>query len=277
VVDIVRAAASLGVKAIRLTGGEPLLRPRVWELVERIVNIGEIEEVALTTNGVLLVDQADALAAAGLRRVNISLDTTDAEEYRRIAGQDALSCVLDAIDAARAARLHPVKVNAVIGLSRDWERQMLSLAQLAVERKVYVRFIERMPTVGDDRPFRPDVDAPYRALERMFDLTPATGPPGSGPARYFDINGGQGTIGLICPMSAPFCPTCNRLRLTARGLLRPCLLSENSIDLRQALCLPPLARHTSLRRAFRLAALAKPRSHASLTEAHVGDMAHIGG
>jgi cyclic pyranopterin phosphate synthase len=267
----------LGVKAIRLTGGEPLLRPRVWELVERIVSIREIEEVTLTTNGVLLTDQADTLAAAGLRRVNISLDSTDPVEYSRVTGRDAVSSVLQAIDVAVSAGLQPVKLNTVIGLTSDWKQQVLQVARMAIDRQVCVRFIERMPFGHEGRFPAPTLADVMQCLEGAFDVTPAQGPRGSGPARYYTVNGGVGTVGAIYPLSAPFCATCNRLRVTAQGQLRACLLSDASVDLREALCRPALERHALLCRAFKLAAFAKPRSHGSIAEARIRDMADIGG
>jgi cyclic pyranopterin phosphate synthase len=276
-VDTVRAAASLGVKTIRLTGGEPLLRPRLSELVESVANIRGIEEVSLTTNGVLLADKADRLRTAGLRRVNISLDTADADQYQRITGRDAFSRVLEGIDAALEAGLRPVKVNAVIGLTSDWRTQALSLTQLAVERKLCVRFIERMPTEEGDRLHPPDLEELSGVLTDAFDLTPIEGPPGSGPARYCAMDGRDAMVGLIYPRSAPFCAACNRLRLTAQGQLRPCLFSDVSVDLREALCRPPAERHALLCRGFRLAVLAKPRSHGSFSEARIRNMAGIGG
>ena len=277
IVQIVEVAASAGVTTIRFTGGEPLLRHNLSGLVRRVANTPGIDDISMTTNGVLLAGRAHELAEAGLRRVNVSLDTLDATEYRRIAGRNALRRVLQGMDAALAAGLHPVKVNAVFGLSPRWKEDTLNLARLALEQPVYLRFIERMPTGSEPRPHGASAQQLLDTIATVWDLAPAPGPPGNGPARYFRLNGGSGLVGVVAPMSAPFCSTCNRLRLSARGFLRRCLFSQVALDLRPALQRPVVERWGWLRRALELAILAKPRSHGALEDVRAPAMADIGG
>ncbi len=239
---IVRAAAELGITKLRLTGGEPLVRLGVVELVRSLAAIPGIDDLAMTTNGVRLVDHAQELAAAGLHRVNISLDTLDRERFRRITRCDRLHDVLAGVEAARAAGLSPVKINTVVTRGLN-DEEVVALAGKTLDTGWWnIRFIELMP-VGDGHPpgeswetksvrageIRQRIE---RALGR---LEPAGMTAGNGPARYYRLPGAKGTIGFITPISEHFCYKCNRLRLTADGQLRPCLLCEEEIDLRTPL------------------------------------------
>jgi len=239
---VVRAAAELGVSHVRLTGGEPLLRHGVADLVRMLAKIPGVEDLAMTTNGILLPRYARALAAAGLNRVNVSLDTLRPERFQSITRGGHLDDVLAGIQAAHEVGLEPVKINTVVirGTNDD---EVVDLAWRTMEPGWNVRFIEWMP-VGDTAP---SDDNAWRAklvtAEEMRqkiqatlgDLQPVDGDLGSGPARYYRLPGAKGTIGFITPVSEHFCYHCNRLRLTADGQLRPCLLSDREIDLRTPL------------------------------------------
>ncbi len=245
---IVRAAVAEGVHAIRITGGEPLVRRGVVEFVRELAGIAGVDDISLTTNGVLLPEMARPLYEAGLRRVNISCDSLDPGRYHAITRCGELDRVLLGISAALAAGLDPVKVNAVVeaGVNDD---EVEALARLAIDRPIHVRFIERMPfnvatvpggtTAPCDAGAAPANPVCGRAqlLERLahLDLQPVTHHPdrtGAGPAEMFAIRGGRGFIGLITPRSCPFCHACNRLRVTAAGRLKPCLKHEGSVSLR---------------------------------------------
>ena len=249
VAQAVRVAASLGVRSVRLTGGEPLVRLGIVDLVREIAQTPGIENISLTTNGVLLPRYAHDLKEAGLSRVNISLDTLDAEQFRFITRRGELSQTLAGIEAALDEGLHPVKINAVA--VRSLNQDYLAFARLSVERPLHVRFIEYMP-VGESSGAcgcgwgKDDViscEELYRAINEgaraagFPELEPAAEhkPLGSGPARYWRFPDAQGTVGFISPMSRHFCGECNRLRLTADGKLRPCLFSDTEYDLRTAL------------------------------------------
>ena len=247
--ELVRIAAGIGIKNVRLTGGEPLVRKGVVDLVRSITATPGIENVSMTTNGVLLPQMVDDLKEAGLSRVNISLDTLDADQFAMVTRCGRLDDALAGIDAALEAGLNPVKVNAVTVKSLD--QDFLAFAKLSVDRPLHVRFIEYMP-VGDSAgvdgcgwgkqdviPSEEllDIINERAAAEGMALLEPAGGakPVGWGPARYFQFPGAQGTVGFISPLSRHFCSECNRLRMTADGKIRPCLFSDEEFDVRAAL------------------------------------------
>jgi len=235
---VVRAAASLGITKVRLTGGEPLVRKGLVDLVAMIASIPGIDDLAMTTNGTLLARHAEELKAAGLKRVNVSLDSLWPERFRRITRLGELSDTLEGIAAAKEAGLVPVKVNTVVirGLNDD---EVVDFARLTVEGDWHVRFIEVMP-LGDNAEWAGNGYVPMdevrgRIERELGELIPAKLAVGSGPARYYRLPGARGTIGFITPISKHFCYQCNRLRLTADGHLRPCLLSDYEIDLRTPL------------------------------------------
>lgn len=247
---IVRVATRIGIKSVRLTGGEPTVRRGIEDLISDIVSLPEIRNVSLTTNGILLPKMARRLREAGLSRVNISLDTLDRRQYAQITRRDRLPEALAGIDAALEAGLDPVKINAVT--VRSLNQDYFDFAKMSIDRPLHVRFIEYMP-VGESAGFdglgwgEQDVypseqlvaDINARAVERGFSplaaLDGASGPIGWGPARYFSFSGAKGTVGVISPRSRHFCGDCNRLRLTADGKLRPCLFSDREFDVRAAL------------------------------------------
>lgn len=246
---LVKVAAGLGIRSVRLTGGEPLVRKGVVDLVDAITKIDGIENVSMTTNGVLLPRMIDDLKAAGLSRVNISLDTLDADQFRAITRVGNLEDTLAGIDAALEAGLNPVKVNAVTVRSLD--QDFLAFAKMSIGRPLHMRFIEYMP-VGDTSEEGGTGWGKQDVIpsEELFDtinkqareaglpeLRPAgtSKPLGWGPARYFEFPDAQGTLGFISPLSRHFCAECNRLRVTADGKVRPCLFSDTEYDVRSAL------------------------------------------
>ncbi len=259
---LTRIAAELGVYKVRLTGGEPTVRPGLVDLVRGIASIRGIRDVALTTNGVRLRDLAGPLAEAGLRRVNVSLDTLDPEQFRRITRGGRLQDVLDGIRAAEAAGLHPVKLNTVVvrGFNED---AVVPLAALTLDRPWEVRFIEVMP-FGAVADFAQGsvvrTEETVGRIEEAFGTLEPLDLSGDEPARTYRIRGAAGTLGFISPISEPFCARCGRLRLTADGKLRLCLLRDHEEDL-----LTPLRRGASyeeLRETFRAAAFRRPFGHA---------------
>ncbi|MGD9028316.1 MAG: GTP 3',8-cyclase MoaA [Anaerolineae bacterium] len=239
---VVHAAAELGISKVRLTGGEPLVRLGVVDLVHKISRIPGVDDLAMTSNGVLLARYAHDLANAGLHRVNISLDTLDAERFRQITRCGDLVDVLAGIEAARQVGLRPIKINTVVirGMNDD---EVVDLAARTLEASWWnIRFIELMP-VGNgglmpdqwERRVVTAQEVRRRVEAELGDLVPAKMSAGGGPARYYRLPGAKGTIGFITPISEHFCYRCNRLRLTADGQLRACLLSDQEVDLRTSL------------------------------------------
>jgi cyclic pyranopterin phosphate synthase len=228
----------MGVRRLRLTGGEPLVRTDLPHLVEQLAALPHINDLALTTNGILLADQAAALRAAGLLRINISLDTLDEATFGRITRRAGLDRVLAGIEAAIAAAFESIRLNAVAirGLT---EREIVPLAKFARDRGLELRFIEYMPLDAEQHWQPSDVldgEAIRRVLEAEFGpVRPIAPPHRSQPAVDFEYADGGGRVGLIHPVSRPFCDTCDRLRLTAEGQVRNCLFSTVEWDARALL------------------------------------------
>jgi cyclic pyranopterin phosphate synthase len=234
---IAQAAAELGIDKIRLTGGEPLVRAGLPELIQMLARIEAIDDISLTTNGTLLKRCAAELKQAGLRRVNVSLDTLKSDRFELITRSGGnISQVLEGIDAARAVGLTPVKLNMVVmsGINDD---ELLDFAAKTIAEEWHVRFIELMPLAGEATPAPRFVSAGEmrKRLEQLGELEPCLPSIGNGPAKYFRLPHAKGTIGFITPVSEHFCFRCNRLRLTADGKLRPCLLSDDEVDLKKPL------------------------------------------
>jgi cyclic pyranopterin phosphate synthase len=232
---VVRVLASMGVASVRLTGGEPLVRRELPRLVAMLAPL--VEDLSLTTNGYLLERDADALASAGLRRINVSLDTLQRDRFFQLTRRDSLAQVLRGLDAvARRPELRPVKVNAV-ALRGFSEEEALPFAEFARRTGFEVRFIEFMP-LDADRAWSADDVLPgdeLRALIGRVHPLEELPRPASSTARVFRFADGRGSIGFVNPVSEPFCADCNRLRLTADGKLRTCLFSLHETDLRPAL------------------------------------------
>jgi len=230
---VAHAAAELGMNRIRITGGEPLVRAELPKLVRMLSQIEGIEELFLTTNGTLLKRHAPELKRAGLTRVNISLDTLKADKFRHITRLGELKDVLEGIEAARDAGLHPVKINTVVmrGINDD---EVLDFAKMTYKDGWHVRLIELMPFKGVAE-FVPSFEL-RQHIELLGKLETCTHLIGSGPAMYYRLSGAAGTIGFISPVTElSFCSRCNRMRLTPDGRLRPCLLAEDEIDLKMPL------------------------------------------
>jgi cyclic pyranopterin phosphate synthase len=233
---VVKAAAEMGINKVRLTGGEPLVRAGLSELVRMLASIDTIDDISLTTNGTLLSHHAAELKKAGLQRVNISLDTLKPDRFNYITRCGNLADTLEGIEVARAVGLNPVKINVVVmaGINDD---ELTDFATKTVNEGWHVRFIELMPLNGDELVTSRlvSVSDMRRRIESLGKLEPFLVSVGNGPAKYFRLPDATGTIGFITPVTEHFCYHCNRLRLTADGKLRPCLLSEEEIDLREHL------------------------------------------
>lgn len=280
ILRLVRVAASMGVRRVRLTGGEPLVRKGVTGLVRDLHAIEGIEDISLTTNGVLLSRMASELRQAGLTRVNISLDTLDPDQFTHITRLGKIEDVLQGIQASLEAGFNPVKVNAVAvkSLNQDY----LAFAKLSIDRPLHVRFIEYMP-VGNSQgscgagwgpedviscdDIRAEVNkgAKAKGIGELIPVDSAHKPNGGGPARYFSFPNALGTVGFISPLSRHFCGECNRLRLTSTGGLRPCLFSDKEYDVKRAL---RTQNDDELRALLAQALNTKPEEH------HEGDHAH---
>jgi cyclic pyranopterin phosphate synthase len=234
ILRVARLFGQLGIDKIRLTGGEPLVRKEALDLIRGISEIREIADLSLTTNGVLLGEYATDLAMAGIRRINISLDTLNREKFAYITRRDRFSEVRTGIEKALDVGLSPVKLNvvAIKGFNDD---EILQFAQLTLDNPLIVRFIEFMPTAGVDfwnRDHVLTVDTIRNQIGKLGPLVPVNGNENDGPAARFRLEGAAGELGFISPISSCFCENCNRLRLTPDGSLRACLFSDNEIDLR---------------------------------------------
>lgn len=233
---IVRVAAGMGITKVRLTGGEPLARPEFVKLVGMIAEIDGIDDVAVTTNGILLGKLASELKEAGLNRVNVSLDTLKRDRFKQITGGDKLATVLGGIEAAHRAGLEPVKINVVVMRGKN-DDEILDFGRKTITDGWHVRFIEFMPfgMCGTEGVETVPTSEIYERLQVLGKLEPIAGPAGNGPAKYFQFPGSKGSVGFITPMTEHFCATCNRLRITSDGQLRPCLLGNDEVDLKTAL------------------------------------------
>lgn len=248
---IVGEMAPLGLKKLRITGGEPLVRRDVPELVRMLAAIPGIEDIALSTNAVLLDEMAEELREAGVNRLNVSLDSLIPERIDAIARRaGSAEKIFRGLDAAERAGFAPIKINCVAMRGRN-DDEVEAFAEISRERPWHVRFIEVMPT-GENLDVQKDeflsADEILERIGRIGKLEPVAGPKGNGPARYFAFEDAPGTIGVITPMSHTYCDRCNRMRLTADGQLRPCLFGEIQTNLRDPLRrgepIEPLVRQT---------------------------------
>ncbi|HWJ02030.1 MAG TPA: GTP 3',8-cyclase MoaA [Verrucomicrobiae bacterium] len=237
IVKIVQSAVMVGIRKVRFTGGEPLVRKGIINLIKSINQIPEIDDIALTTNGILLAEMAADLKKAGLKRINVSMDTLSPQKFSQITRGGQLSKVWLGIEKARDAGFDPVKINTVMirGFNDD---ELWDIVDLSRKLPLHVRFIELMP-IGASEFWAGDsyisTNELIQNIGKKYELVPVKEVAGSGPARYYRIPGALGTIGFISPISSHFCSECNRLRLTTEGQLRPCLHSPREIDLRSPL------------------------------------------
>ncbi len=278
--DIVAVLSPMGLRRLRITGGEPLVRRDVTRLVEMLAAVPGIDDLALSTNAVLLADLAPELREAGIRRVNVSLDSLRPDRVDAIARRpDAFRKIMDGLAAAEAVGFEPIKINVVVMRGRN-DDELEDFARITLERPWHVRFIEVMP-VGENLDVSANeyVPAPemLRKVRSIGALEPVAGPAGNGPATYYRLPGAAGTVGVITPMSHNYCDTCNRMRLTADGQLRPCLFGHIQTNLRDPLRagqpLEPLIEET-----LRI----KPRRHDLVQGSDVGSggllaLSQIGG
>lgn len=260
IIRIVRIAAPIGIRKVRITGGEPLARKNIVSLIRSLKAISGIENLSLTTNGVLLEKYADELAAAGLDRVNVSLDSLNPERYAEITRGGSLEAVLGGIKSAEKAGLNPVKIN-MVPIRGFNEAEIEDFAKITLQKPYQVRFIEFMP-IGAREQWSREKYIPINEIkaivEKVGSLTPVK-IRRSGPARYFRFENALGVVGFINAVTHQFCGDCNRLRLTSDGKLRPCLFSETEIDLKT-----PIrngASDAEIERLINLAIEVKPKGH----------------
>lgn len=260
IIRIASAAARLGVRKIRLTGGEPLIRRNLPFLISSLRKIEGIEDISLTTNGTLLGQHAKTLASAGLNRVNISVDSLRSRRYGEITRGGRLDAVLMGIQAAEEAGLSPLKINMVPvrGINED---EILDFARITIDTERHVRFIECMPA-GSANFWEPEkyitTDEIRNTIETLGTLLPIKVRK-NGPSKYFRFHGASGVIGFISALTHHYCEDCNRLRLTADGMLRPCLFSETEIDIRSAIRAG--APDKEIERLLELSIAVKPQGH----------------
>lgn len=237
ILKVLEAASRLGLKKVRITGGEPLVRKGVVDFVRRVKAIPGIEDIALSTNGIKLAMMAKDLKEAGINRVNISLDTLKSDRYKYVTRYGSLDDVFRGIDRALELGLEPVKINAVImkGFNDDEWAEWLDLVR---EKPIHVRFIELMP-LGESHPWAKDAYLPFsemiEGIKEYVELISGGRPEGAGPAAYYTFLGAKGSIGFIHALSNHFCGDCNRIRLTATGEIHPCLASLDAVDIKGAL------------------------------------------
>lgn len=259
ILEVAGMATRMGIRKFRITGGEPLVRPGLDELIAGLSELPGVEDISLTTNGLLLAQQAERLKAAGLKRVNISLDTLDPSRFRLIARRGELKRVFEGVEAAVAVGLAPIKLNCVLlkGINED---EIGAFLRMSLEQPLHIRFIEYMPIGHEDDNWRKHYLPLSRVLEEAqklgFVLEQVEGPPGSGPSENWRIADGKGTFGLIHPVSEHFCKSCNRLRLTADGHLKPCLYWVDELDVR-----PALGSGEAMEALFMRAMQVKPENH----------------
>lgn len=252
--EIARAFVSLGVKKIRITGGEPLVKNGIIELVEKIASL-DIEDLAMTTNGLLLGKYAESLKQAGLDRLNISLDTLDAKKFSDITRGGDLLTVLDGIEKAKQVGLTPIKINTVLigGFNTD---EIENFVYITKEEEIDVRFIELMPIGEASNWAKSKFVSNDMILEKVKELEKTESEDPSSPAVYYKLPDAKGKVGIINPISCKFCDACNRVRLTSHGKLKLCLHSDDEIDLKQV-----LRSGGDLIKAIKKSILQKPEEH----------------
>ena len=274
IVRFLEISVQAGISKVRLTGGEPLVRKDLDYLVREISGLRPTLDISLTTNGTLLSRHAEALSSAGLKRVNISIDSLDANTYRRITRTGSLSDALDGVEAALEAGLDPVKINVVV--LKHLSEELEGFVDLVNRLPVHVRFIEYMSPCGVfDKSYYVSAEDIKNRLSELGELEVSEPPVGAGPARYFRLPGARGLMGFISPVSSHFCPSCNRLRLTADGKMKPCLFSEDETDMREIL--RNNREPGPVLDAIQACLAEKPRDHGGLDGPTGRSMSQIGG
>jgi len=280
ILRLVRVGVSLGISKIRVTGGEPLVRKGITQFLRALSSIEGIKDLSITTNGVLLKDKLEEIRDAGIRRINISLDTLKRKRFRLISGSDKLDSVLQSIDRAEELGFDPIKLNMVV-MKNVNDDEIEDFARLSFDRPYHIRFIEYMPIAlrpGHIMPGHIPTDQIKKRLATLGRLEKVFKGPYDGPAERYRFKGARGEVGFISPMSNHFCSTCNRLRLTAQGRIRPCLLSDQELDIKAALRAG--ASDEELAALLRKAISCKPRAH-QLVDQNLsrfpGEMSTIGG
>jgi len=273
-------AVSLGVNKIRLTGGEPLIRKGLFQLLPTLVSLPGLKDISLTTNGIYLKENLEKIKSAGIKRINISLDTLRRERYRKITGYNGFEKVWDGIQSAEKLGFNPIKINVVVmqGINDD---EIVDFARLSLDHPYHIRFIEYMPSgfagQGPQLHHVPN-SAVKEQIISLGNLVQVLNTEIDGPTDRFRLEGAPGEIGFISPLTHHFCQLCNRLRLTASGHLRPCLLSDQEIDLKTPMRAG--ASDNDLARIFLKAAENKPGAHRLFSEhcgSLSGQMSAIGG
>jgi len=260
ILRIVRISVRLGISKIRITGGEPLVRKGVYNFLEQLTKIQGLLDISLTTNGVLLKDNINKIKSAGIKRINISLDTLNRKKFSQITGHDFFNQIWEGIVLAQKMGFDPIKIN-VVPLKGVNDDELLDIAALSIEYPFHIRFIEYMPMGTNNMEIDRHLLAPEikKRINQLGKLIPIEKSINDGPAERFKFESARGEIGFIRPISQHFCNTCNRLRLTASGQLRPCLMSDVQIDLKT-----PLRKECSdgkLAEVFLQAVRQKPSEH----------------
>lgn len=259
ITEIVRVMAGIGLRRLRITGGEPLVRRDLPVLIRMLRTVPEIDDIALSTNAVLLDEQAAALREAGVNRLNVSLDSLRPERIDAIARRPgSAESIFRGLERAEQAGFSPIKLNCVVMRGRN-DDEIADFAAITRDRPWHIRFIEVMPTgenLGVSEQEYVSAEEILAKVRSIGDLAPVDGPRGNGPATYFSFAGAPGTVGVITPMSHNYCDRCNRMRLTADGQLRPCLFGEMQTDLRG-----PLRRGESVEPLIRQTLRIKPERH----------------
>ncbi len=280
ILRLARIAVTLGVDKIRLTGGEPLVRKGIYGFIPQLTALPGLKEVSLTTNGIYLRDNLEKLRSAGIKRINVSLDTLHREKYEKITGHDGFQQVWEGIRLAKELKFQPIKINVVVikGINDD---EILDFARLTLHEPYHIRFIEYMPigVANKTNILRHVPDSLIKEqLSSLGTLVHISKNTLDGPAERFRFQGAPGEIGLISALSNHFCATCNRLRLTPTGNLRACLLFDQEIDLKTPMRMG--ASDNELAQIFLKAAFTKPRSHYLASENSIlpaTQMSAIGG
>ncbi len=236
IIRIIKVGISLGISKVRITGGEPLVRKGVYDFLKRLADMDGLSDIALTTNGVSLKDNIEKIKAAGIKRINISLDTLSRNKYKEITGHDKFEQVWEGIELAHKKGFDPIKLN-MVALSGVNDDELADFARLSFSYPFHIRFIEYMPIGKSRMKYGPLLLVPEikRRISTIGKLIPVKNSINDGPAERYKFEGAKGEIGFIGALSHHFCNRCNRLRLTASGQLRPCLLSDHHEDLKSLL------------------------------------------